>query len=65
VESTHENADDAFYASGYEGQRIVVSPHRGLVIARFGRSTSDQYDALADWCRSVVAACVPPDTVRA
>jgi CubicO group peptidase (beta-lactamase class C family) len=56
--------DGAFFASGYEGQRVVVCPSRGLVIARFGRSTSNQYDALADWCRAVVAACAPPDTVR-
>ncbi len=59
------DADDAFYASGYEGQRIVVCPNRALVIARFGRSTSDHYDALLAWCREVVAASAPPDTVTA
>ncbi len=59
-----DGVQDAFYASGYEGQRIVVCPSRGLVVARFGRSTSDHYDALANWCRAVVAACAPPDTVR-
>jgi CubicO group peptidase (beta-lactamase class C family) len=55
--------DDTFYASGYEGQRVVVCPARDLVAVRFGRSTSDQYDALLDWCRAVVAAVPPPDTV--
>lgn len=57
-----DDADDAFYASGYEGQRLVVCPRHDLVVARFGRSTSDQYDALLDWCRAVVAASAPPDT---
>src|SRR3954463_4199146 len=55
--------DDTFYASGYEGQRVLVCPSRELVAVRFGRSTSDQYDALLDWCRAVVAACPPPGTV--
>jgi CubicO group peptidase (beta-lactamase class C family) len=50
-------AQPAFYASGYEGQRIVVCPDLDLVIARFGKCTSEQYDALADWCRQVIAAC--------
>jgi CubicO group peptidase (beta-lactamase class C family) len=51
---------DAFYASGYEGQRIVVCPDLDLVVARFGKSTAEQYDALADWCRSVIGACSLP-----
>jgi CubicO group peptidase (beta-lactamase class C family) len=58
------DAADAFYASGYEGQRVVVVPSLDLVIARFGRSTSDHYDALLHWCRHVVAACGPGSTVE-
>jgi CubicO group peptidase (beta-lactamase class C family) len=51
------DAHHAFYASGYEGQRLLVCPELDLVVARFGRSTSDQYDALLDWVRDVVDAC--------
>jgi CubicO group peptidase (beta-lactamase class C family) len=51
-----EDARNSFYASGYEGQRILVCPELDLIVVRFGRSTSDQYDALADWSRDVVAA---------
>lgn len=50
-------AHGAFYASGYEGQRILVCPELDLIVARFGRSTADQYDALLDWVRNVVDAC--------
>jgi CubicO group peptidase (beta-lactamase class C family) len=47
---------EVFYASGYEGQRVLVCPDLDLVVARFGRSTSDQYDALTDWCRRLITA---------
>jgi CubicO group peptidase (beta-lactamase class C family) len=47
----------AFYASGYEGQRIVVCPELDLVVARFGKSTADQYDALMQWCDDLLVAC--------
>lgn len=45
-----------FYASGYAGQRLMVCPPRDLVIARFGQSSEDQYDALMDWCARVIDA---------
>ena len=48
---------NSLYASGYEGQRILACPELDLIAVRFGRSTSDQYDTLADWSRDVVAAC--------
>ena len=44
----------AFYASGYEGQRVVVCPELDLVFVRFGHSNAAHYDALLDWCRKVV-----------
>jgi CubicO group peptidase (beta-lactamase class C family) len=44
-----------FYASGYEGQRVVTCPELDLVFVRFGRSSGDaHYNALRDWCGSVV-----------
>ena len=51
------NAADAFYARGYEGQRVVVVPSLDLVFVRFGRSTAGQLEAIQAWCRQVVAAC--------
>jgi CubicO group peptidase (beta-lactamase class C family) len=57
------NAADAFYARGYEGQRVVIVPSLDLVVARFGRSTSGHLDAIQEWCREVVATCAPPSTV--
>jgi len=50
------NSRTVFYASGYEGQRVVVCPELDLVFVRFGRSTSDQYSALTNWCGAVVDA---------
>lgn len=45
-----------FWANGYEGQSIMVSPALDLVVVRLGKSTEAQYPALADWRRRVVAA---------
>lgn len=47
---------DTFYASGFQGQRVVVCPQLDLVIVRFGVSQEDQYEPLLDWCRRVIAA---------
>jgi CubicO group peptidase (beta-lactamase class C family) len=47
----------AFYASGYEGQRVVVCPELDLVFVRFGYSTADRYPAVMNWCSGVMAAC--------
>jgi CubicO group peptidase (beta-lactamase class C family) len=58
------DAADAFYARGYEGQRVVIVPSLDLVFVRFGRSTSEQLEAIQAWCRDVVAACGPASTVR-
>ena len=51
--------DDAFYASGLLGQRIVVIPSRRLVIVRMGRSQewpAADIAGLLDLVRDVVAA---------
>ena len=45
-----------FWANGYEGQSILVSPALDLVVVRLGKSTKDQYPALSDWRRRVVEA---------
>ncbi|MGA2835225.1 MAG: serine hydrolase [Acidimicrobiales bacterium] len=53
---------DTFYASGFQGQRVVVCPRLDLVIVRFGASQEEHYEALLDWCRRVIekqAADVP------
>ncbi|MDE0801879.1 MAG: serine hydrolase [Acidimicrobiales bacterium] len=45
-----------FWASGYEGQSISVCPALDLVVVRLGKSTKEQYPALFDWRRRIVAA---------
>jgi CubicO group peptidase (beta-lactamase class C family) len=45
-----------FWASGYEGQSIMVCPALDLVAVRLGHSTSDQYPALLAWRAAVVDA---------
>ena len=50
--------DDAgtFWANGYEGQSILVSPGADLVVVRLGKTPSDRYPALRDWRRRMVEA---------
>ena len=43
----------AFYASGYEGQRVVVCPQLDLVFVRFGRSEADAVRRPPRWCKDV------------
>ncbi len=45
-----------FWANGYEGQSIMVCPGLDLVVVRLGKSTKEQYPALADWRRGVIDA---------
>lgn len=45
-----------FWANGYEGQSIMVCPTLDLVVVRLGKSTKDQYPALADWRARIVQA---------
>ena len=39
---------DWFYASGYDGQRILVAPEKDLVIVRCGRTTVDEMPPVWD-----------------
>lgn len=36
--------DGLFYASGYDGQRIVMVPERDVIVVRLGRTPADQID---------------------
>ena len=45
-----------FWANGYEGQSILVCPGLDLVVVRLGKSTKEQYPALAEWRAAVVDA---------
>ncbi len=49
----------SFWASGYEGQSILVCPGLDLIVVRLGKSTTEQGPALADWRRRVVDAFRP------
>jgi CubicO group peptidase (beta-lactamase class C family) len=50
------DARGTFWASGYEGQRVVVCPARDCVVVRLGHTPAAGYPALRSWCDSVVAA---------
>jgi CubicO group peptidase (beta-lactamase class C family) len=45
-----------YWASGYEGQRCVVSPARDAVLVRLGRTPSARYPAVRAWCDAVLAS---------
>lgn len=45
-----------FWASGYEGQSITVSPALDLVVVRLGRTLDDEKEALVGWRARVVEA---------
>jgi CubicO group peptidase (beta-lactamase class C family) len=40
---------DSFFAAGYEGQSIVVTPALDLVTVRLGKTPADLGDGLRDW----------------
>lgn len=48
--------EDAYWASGHDGQRVFVIPSEGLVIARLGFSPGLGGDPLADLAVAVVSA---------
>lgn len=50
------DGEGAYWASGYEGQRCVVSPRRDAVVVRLGRTPAARYPALRTWCDAVLAA---------
>jgi CubicO group peptidase (beta-lactamase class C family) len=45
-----------YWASGYEGQRCVVSPPRDAVLVRLGRTPDVRYPAVRAWCDKVLSA---------
>lgn len=47
-------ADGAWYAAGFEGQRIVMVPATDVVVVRLGRTMPDDIDALDDALAAVV-----------
>ena len=46
----------SFWANGYEGQSILVSPALDLVVVRLGKTPAERYPALKDWRARVVRA---------
>ena len=44
----------SFWANGYEGQSILVSPGCDLVVVRLGKTPSDRYPVLRSWRSRVV-----------
>lgn len=51
--------DDAwgtFWASGYEGQSITVTPALDLVVVRLGKTPEERYPELSEWREAVIAA---------
>ena len=47
----------SFWASGYEGQSILITPGLDTIVVRLGRSLTDaQTDALMEWRAEMVAA---------
>ena len=51
---------DLFYASGYEGQYVVVLPSHDLVVVRLGQSEPEQAFDLEAFLRAVLAAFRTP-----
>jgi CubicO group peptidase (beta-lactamase class C family) len=54
----------SFWASGYEGQSIVVSPGLDLVVVRLGRTPAERYPRLWAWRDDVLAAFAAGDAPR-
>ncbi|HEV3213865.1 MAG TPA: serine hydrolase [Acidimicrobiales bacterium] len=50
------DGEGTYWASGYEGQRCVVSPGHDAVVVRLGRTPDERYPAVRAWCDAVVAA---------
>lgn len=46
----------SFWANGYEGQSILVSPGTDLVVVRLGKTPAERYPELRRWRAQVVSA---------
>ncbi len=46
----------SFWANGYEGQSVLVSPGADLVVARLGKTPAERYPQLKRWRADVVDA---------
>ncbi|MBV8348599.1 MAG: serine hydrolase, partial [Mycolicibacterium sp.] len=46
----------AFYASGYEGQYVVVVPDRDLVVVRLGKTVAELRDNVVAWIGELIEA---------
>ncbi len=55
----------AFFASGYEGQYLVVVPGRDLVVVRLGQTTDPRAWDMAAFVRDLLAAVGPGGTAPA
>jgi CubicO group peptidase (beta-lactamase class C family) len=47
--------EDSFHCSGFQGQYILCSPSRDLVVVRLGVSTPEQREPLIPWFREVLS----------
>jgi len=45
-----------YWASGYEGQRLVIAPADDGIVVRLGSTPSARYPALRSWCDATVAS---------
>jgi CubicO group peptidase (beta-lactamase class C family) len=54
------DGEGTYWASGYHGQRAVVSPACDAVVVRYGDTPAERYPALRAWCDAVVAALAEP-----
>jgi CubicO group peptidase (beta-lactamase class C family) len=55
---TDPSMNDTFHAQGHEGQIVVVSPRKDLVLVRLGRFDGgvESWDALGDWATRMIGA---------
>ena len=54
---------DTFWAAGYDGQSITISPALDLVVVRLGKTPSDRYPQLREWRAAVTAAFAAGDAI--
>jgi CubicO group peptidase (beta-lactamase class C family) len=50
------DGEGRYWASGYEGQRLVIDPARDAILVRLGRTDAARYPAIRAWCDSVLSS---------